>query len=142
MVEPIEKAKMESFLSRKVILWGRESLLTRAIETLLQEEIEWVVVRVPSDHEFDGLFEESRRVRPDVVILCTDFTPKDDSLVPLRLINEQLSNKVISIDFESNFTRVYSKQDIVLQGTSDLLSIIESRNSSVCTSGMEGGTGQ
>lgn len=111
--------------TRKAILWGREDLLAQAVSLFLEAERLWDVIRVPSSGGVDNLVEEVKRTSPDVVILCQERVDEDPSL-PVRLIQEQLCLKVITVGLESNLMQVHSKHSVIVKGTSDLLSVVES----------------
>lgn len=111
--------------TKKAVLWGREDLLGQAVGLFLEAERIWDVIRVSSDGGVDHLVQEVKRVNPDVVILCQERIAEDSSL-PVRLIQEQLCLKVISVGLESNLMQVYSKHSVIVRGISDLLSIVES----------------
>jgi len=125
MVKPIENADMEPIRIRKAILWGREDLLSQAVGHFLKVANTVDVVEVSSERGVEELIREIRRINPEVVILCQDKTDENSNL-PLLLINQQLCLKVITVELESNRLQVYSRQNVVIQKTSDLLSIVES----------------
>ena len=127
---------MESTSPRKIILWGRDDLLSQAIDLFLHVNQSWDVTRLSSDSGEEKLIEETQRISPEVVILCRERIVEDASL-PLRLINEQFCLRVVTVGMESNLMQVYSKQNVLLQGASELLSIVESGNFPICTSGEE-----
>lgn len=131
MIEPIKDIDAEPAHTRKVILWGQDDLLSQAIGLFLESNMTWEVTRVSKDGNVDDLIEEIQLVKPEVVILCEDRIDEKSTL-PSQLINASLCLKVISVGLESNLMQVHSKQNVILQGASDLLSIIESRNSSAC----------
>jgi hypothetical protein len=110
---------------RKAVLWGREDLLAQAVGLFLEAERVWDVNRVSSDGGVDHLIEEVKRTSPDVVILCQERVDEESSL-PVRLIQEQLCLKVITVGLESNLMQVHSKHSVIVRGVSDLLSIVES----------------
>ena len=125
MVEPIESTIVESAHIRKVVLWGDDDVLSQAIGHIFGVNMTWEVSRVQKKEDVGDLIEEIKRINPDVVILRDDRVDENSSL-PLRLLNEQLCPKVISLGLGSNLVQVYSKQEIILEGISDLLSIVES----------------
>jgi len=127
---------MEPTLTRKVVLWGRDDVLTQAVHSFLEAGANWEVARVSSSDDVENLFQRVIEEKPDVVVLCQDKA-FEDSVIQLSLINKQLCRKVVTVSLESNQVQVYSKQDILLQGGSDLLSIIDERNHSNCTSWKE-----
>ena len=135
MVEPVEKTNEGPARSRKAILWGGDDLLSQAVGLFLESSMTWDVIRVSSEEGVEKLIQETKRVNPEAVILCQDRV--GDSDLALRLINEQLCIKVLVVSLENNLMQVYSKHNVVIQGTSDLLSIFDSGNFSNCTLGKE-----
>ena len=127
---------MASTSPRKIILWGRDDLLSQAVDLFLQTTQTWDVIRLSSDSGVEKLIEETQRINPEVVVLCGEKVDEYSSL-PLRLINEQGCLRVVTVGLESNLMQVYSKQNVMLQGVSELLSIFESGNFPICTSGEE-----
>ncbi|MGE5377791.1 MAG: hypothetical protein ACM3XO_22250 [Bacteroidota bacterium] len=134
LIGPIANIDPQPVQSRKAILWGRDDLLAQVIGSFLKNT-EWDVIRISSDGDVENLIREMKRVKPEVVILCRYKT--DDSALALRLIEEQTCLKVITLGPDSNHTQVYSKQNIILGGSADLLSIIEKGNFSDYTPGKE-----
>lgn len=135
LIEP-EKPDPEARLTRKAVLWGREDMLSQSVSLFLEIGKTWEVIRVSSDGDIENLTRKIKAVRPEVVILCLDRVNGDYSL-PLHLINERLCFKVVTLSLENNVAQVYSKQNLIIQGVRDLLSIIEPENSSNCTPGKE-----
>ena len=136
-----EISDMEPALTRKAVLWGRDDVLTQAVHSFLEAGTNWKVARVSSSDDIRSLFQKVIEEKPDVVVFCQDRV-FEDSMLQLSLINEQLCRKVVTVSLESNQVQVYSKQDFLLQGGSDLLSIIEDGNFSTCTLGKKVKRGQ
>jgi hypothetical protein len=139
MTESVENTDVEPMRTRKAILWGQDNLLSESVGFFLESSLTWDVIRVKSDEDVDHLFEETKRINPEVVILCTDRTLKDSRL-PLRLIHEQNCLRVVTVSLENNQIQVHSKHNVVIQGVSDLLSIVEAGNFSDCVPGKEAGS--
>jgi hypothetical protein len=137
VIEPMETADMESTSPRKIVLWGQDDLLSQSITRLfLESNMTWDVIRVTRDGDVGDLIKEVERIKPEVVILCEDKADEKSTL-PSLLINEQHCPKVVTVSLKSNLMQVYSKHNIILQGASELLSIVESGNYPNCTSGKE-----
>ena len=132
LIDPTGNTDAESTSARKAILWGQDNLLSQAVEMFLEESMVWNVIRISSDEGNEKLFQETREIDPDVVILCINRFDESSSL-PLQLINQQTNLKVITLGLESNLMQVYSRQNVILQGVSDLLSIVKSRTYTDCT---------
>lgn len=127
IIEPMGAIDMESTSPRKIILWGRDDLLSQAVDHFLQTSQSWEVTRVSSESGVEKLIQETHRINPEVVFLCREKVDEDSSL-PLRLINEQVCLRVVTVGLESNLMQVYSKQNIILREVSDLLYIIDTGN--------------
>lgn len=121
---------------RKVIIWGREDLLSQAVSRVLEAGRSWEILRVSSTENIEKLIQKIQTTKPEVVILCQDGV-KEDSILPMKVINAQSRLKVVSLSLANNLIQVYSKTDVMVQGGMDLLSIIEPENSSVWTPGKE-----
>ncbi len=133
IIEPTGAMDMESTSPRKIILWGRDDLLSQAVDLFFQTSQSWEVTRLSSESGVEKLIQETHRINPEVVVLCREKVDEDSSL-PLRLINEQVCLRVVTVGLESNLMQVYSKHNIMLQGASELLSIVESGNFPICAS--------
>ena len=127
IIEPMGAIDMESNSPRKIILWGRDDLLSQAVDLILQTSQSWEVTRLSSESGVEKLIQETHRINPEVVFLCREKVDEDSSL-PLRLINEQGCLRVVTVGLESNLMQVYSKQNIILREVSDLLYIIDTGN--------------
>jgi len=136
LIDPTGSKGAESTSPRKAILWGLDTLLSQAVEMFLLESMAWNVIRISSDEGSEKLFQETRQIDPDVVILCIDRFDEISSL-PLQLIDQQQNLKVVTLGLESNLMQVYSRQNVILQGVPDLLSIVYPRTFTDCTLGKE-----
>jgi len=131
LIGPVENTNPVPAVSHKAILWRQDDVLAQAVDSFL-EKMEWEVTQISNDESVERLIQETKRIAPDVVILC-QYKSDDDAVLPWRLINEQPCLKVVTIGMDSNLLHVYSKQDVVLKGATDLLSILESGQFSDCT---------
>lgn len=127
LIKPMGAMTMEQSSPRNIILWGRDDLLSQAVDLFLQTNQSLNVIRLSSDIGVEKLMQEIQSINPDVVVLCREKVD-DDSSLPLRLINEQACLRVVTVGLESNLMQVYSKHNVVLQGASELLSIIDTGN--------------
>ena len=133
MIDSLGSSEKVSIRSRKVVLWGWDGLLAQSIGLFLEADMNWDVIRILDGTGIDKLMEETKRIIPEVVILCQERVDVE-SVLPMRLISEHLCQKVVAVSLESNLMQVYSKHEVMLQGASDLLSIIESGDFSNCIS--------
>lgn len=123
--------------TRKAILWGSENLLVRSVELFLEAGSTWDVLRISTDLGEDVLIGAIKKTDPEVVILCADN--EGGSELSLRLISGHPRLKVVVIGLESNLLQVYSSQHVMIEGVSDLLSILEAGNYSDCAPEKEAG---
>src|SRR5262245_7182426 len=86
LIGPILNAEPEPSHTRRAILWGRDDLLAQAIGSFLKNT-EWEIIRVSNDEGVEILIRETKRVSPEVVILCR--YKEEDAALALRLIDEQ-----------------------------------------------------
>jgi len=136
MIDPVGNPEEKTTRSRKVVLWGGDDLLVQAVSFFLQAGKDWDLIRVSNDGGVDQLVEDAKQIDPEVIILCQDRIDEGATL-PLLLINEHLCLKVVTVSLESNLMQVYSKQNVILEGGAELLSIIETGNFPRCTFGKE-----
>ncbi len=113
--------------SRKVILWGRESLFADSVEFFLKTGAGWDVVKLSSDCGIDHLLHQVETIKPAVVILCQEKDASDKTLL-MQLAQIQYCSKIVTVSLESNLIQVYSKHNLIMHNVSDLLAIIETRN--------------
>ena len=125
LIGPLVNAEPELSQKRRAILWCRDDLLSLAVGSFLKST-DWDVIRVSNDGNAENLIREIKCVHPEVIILCR--YEADNSTLALRLIDGQCCLKVITIGLDSNQMQVYSKQSLLLQKASDLLSVIEKEN--------------
>jgi hypothetical protein len=134
LIGPVEKSQPETN-ARRAIVWGQDNLLARAVSSFLKDTI-WEVFSIANDGNIETLIQEIKRLNPEVVFLCRYRVEEEDSVLPLRLIEQHPCLKVITLGLDSNLMQVYSKQKIILQGAADLLSILENGNPN-CTQEQE-----
>lgn len=126
LIGPVEKAQPET-ASRRAIVWGQDNLLVQAVSSFLKGTV-WEVFSIANDGNIEMLIQEIKNLDPEVVFLCSYRVEEEDSILPLRLIEQHPSLKIITLGLDSNLMQVYSKQKIILQGAADLLSILENGN--------------
>jgi hypothetical protein len=136
LIGPILNTEPEAVSARRAIVWGRNDLLVQAVGSFLMGR-NWEITHVSGCQEVDVLLLETKRIHPEVVILC--WEEPGESALAFRLIDEQACLKVITLGLDSNLMQVYSKQNVVLQEASDLLTILEQGNFSDCIPGKEAG---
>ena len=136
LIGPILKAEPEAVSARRAIIWGRNDLLVHAVGSFLKSR-NWEITHVPGDQDAEILLLQTKQIHPEVVILCREEA--DESALAFRLIDEQACLRVMTLGLDSNLMQVYSKQNIHLQGASDLLAILDQGIVSDCRPGKEAG---
>jgi hypothetical protein len=126
LLGPIENKDPGQAPSRTAVIWGPDDLLAQAIEFFLKAEDTWQVIRISADQSVEDLFEQIKRIRPDVIILHTGNCAGNTSLAA-QLLQDFPKLRVITTSLEDNQMQVYSKYSIRVRNASELLSIIEDR---------------
>lgn len=109
---------------KKVILWGREDLLGRAVEFFLTIREKCEVIRVPDQQGLEALTQQLEAANPEVVILYQGDCASGSDL-PLQLMQSRSELKVITFSLENNSLEIYNKQKVWVRNVADLLSIVE-----------------
>ena len=108
---------------KTIMLWGQENLLSSTLELILSTQKEWRVVNIISEGNCDALIQELDKVDPDVIIFHRDVFEENFQL-PTLLFQNHPKLKVITASLASNTIEVYSKQNIKIKSSSDLISAV------------------
>ena len=127
LLGPVENTDPDQSHSRKAVIWGPDDLLARAMEFFLKAEETWHVIRISTDQSIEGLFDQIKRIQPDVIILHTGNCAGNNGLA-IQLLEDYPNLRVVTTSLEDNQMQVYSKSSICIRNASDLLSIIEDRH--------------
>jgi hypothetical protein len=109
---------------RMILIWGREDILSASIEAYLADVPDCQVISITTQEDIQEFVLPEQFGIPDIVIINQTSTNQTADL-PLRLLHCHPSIKVITIRLEDNLMEIYSKQNILVQQTSDLLGAIE-----------------
>ena len=113
-----------SSIMKTVILWGREDLLGKAIESLLNTTHQWQVIKILGNHDARVLAREVEKANPEIVFInqggCVDEFP-----IPIHLLQDFPDLRIITVNTENNLVEVYNRQKVWINKASDLLSIID-----------------
>lgn len=129
----VDSDRMPFFIDRRlnvmtkpkvIVIWGCEDILTASIEGLLSTITECHVIRITSKEDLEALLSGEETRRPDIVIINRQFNHRANTL-PLHLLQDHPAIKVIAIGLENNLMEIYSKQNILVQQTSDLIGVIQ-----------------
>jgi len=108
---------------RKVVLWGEADLFMDSVELFLNKA-GWQVTKLLSECDLEGFIQQVQFVKPDVVILCQETDAERPGIL-IKLSQVQSCSKVVVLNLENNFVHVFGRQHVLVQGVSDLLSVIE-----------------
>ena len=112
--------------SKVIMLMGQDDLLSYSVDLFLTTHKEWHVVNMSFEQNLDTLFQMVAKVNPDVVIIQQGGDSCYSSL-PVSLLQDNPSLKVITLNLNDNFMEVYSKQNILVGSSTDLFSVIETQ---------------
>ncbi len=110
--------------SQKIVLWGNEDVLEKAIEIFLSGQKDWEVIRIPGDVCDDDLIAKVLQANPNVAILCLNSSDRE-AAIHTRLMEQCPGVKVITISLENNQMDVYQKVKVRVDEVSDLISAVE-----------------
>jgi len=109
---------------KTILIIGREDILSYSVELYLTNQKGWNVVSFSNKENLDELIRAVNKVNPDVVIIHQEDQAHPLNL-PTILLQDHPSLKVITLSLNNNLMEVYSKQNILVQSTTDLISVIE-----------------
>ena len=116
-------------IAKLIIVWGNEDILCAAIESILAAQTNWKVVGTSSKADFEALIQSLETVQSDIVIIHSAHQ-SDPTNLPLQLLQDYPTLKVISVTLENNALEVYSKQKIIVNQATDLIQAIENEPAS------------
>ena len=114
---------MDYMDSKVIIVWGDDSLLLTAVETLLNTGEGLRVIRLSDRLNNDLLIHHVKEARPDVFILHEGLFAGKTRLLT-KFLQDFPRLKIITLSLDDNLLKIYSKQTLAIQKSSDLLSII------------------
>jgi hypothetical protein len=108
--------------SKTVVLWGSEDILIASVESILASKKEWEVVSLSNKEDIDTLVQAVETTHANIVIMQRG-EHSDPTILPMQLIKDLPSLRVITISLENNSMEVFSKQKIWVKDVSDLISV-------------------
>lgn len=110
--------------SKTIVLWVLDDLLSSSVELFLTAQKDWNVINISGEEHLDSVFQTVDKVKPDVVILHKEKqTGRLD--LPHVLLQNHPNLKVIVVSLKNNLMEVYSKQNILVKSTADLIFAVE-----------------
>jgi len=115
-------------MSKTIVLWGQDDLLSYSVELFLTNHADWHVVNMSFEQNLNALFQVVAKMNPEVVIIQQGGDSCYSS-VPIILLQDHPSLKVITLSLNNNLMEVYSKQNINVESSTDLFTVIEAQSS-------------
>ena len=110
--------------SKTAVLWGSEDILISSIESILSSNKEWEVVSLSKEEDIDVLIQTVESTHANIVIMQQPENG-DPSFLPMKLIKDIPSLKVITVNLGNNSMEVFCKQKIWVKDVSDLISVFD-----------------
>lgn len=115
---------------KKVVLWGREDLLSSSVELFLAAQKGWKVINVFDEDNPETLIKTVDSIHPDIVIMQKGDLAIHSNL-PTILLHDHPKLKVVTINQNNNMMEVFSKQNILITSASDLISVVDADRTAV-----------
>jgi hypothetical protein len=119
----ILKSKTE-MKSRKVIVWGKNDLLSSSVISFLSALKDWEVINLSNGQGIDDLIQEVETIRPDAIIIYQRYCARSAHL-PAQLLSIYSGISVITINSDDNLMEIYNKKQVNVREPSDFISAIE-----------------
>ena len=113
-------------MSKTIVLWGQDDLLSYSVEMFLSNLKDWHVVNMSNEQNLNALFQVVEKVNPDVVIIQQGGDSCYSS-IPIILLQDNPNIKIITLNLNNNLMEVYSKHNILVESSMDLFSVIEAQ---------------
>jgi hypothetical protein len=113
-----------SVISKQVIVWGRDDLLSWSVMSFLSARKDWEVISLLKGQSIDDLIQETETVHPDAIIVY-QWDSAGNANLPAQLLSIYPDITVITVNPDDNSMDVYNKKQTCIQKVSDLISAIE-----------------
>jgi len=111
-------------MTKTIVLWGNNDLLSSYIEHFLTTQKDWTVINLSIEQKLETVIEVVDEVNPNIVIIQMGERT-DASGAPTILLRDHPDLQVITLSLNNNLMEIYSKQDILIQSATDIISVIE-----------------
>jgi len=108
---------------KRIFILSSHPLFSAGVETLLRDETGLELVGRETSP--DRAIERIKELKPDIVILDTDYATCNSDPVLIRIFQEQLGIQVIGMNLQDNRICIYHEERRVVQCVDDLKSIIK-----------------
>ena len=109
---------------KTILLLGQDDLLSTYVERILSEHVGWEVVFVSMEQPTEEIYSILENLSADVAISQHENHPCISKALSL-LFHANPKLKLITITLKSNMMEIYSKKNILIQSSADLISAIE-----------------
>ena len=110
--------------SKMIVIWDREDILSSSIKLFLAAKEDWKIVSIANKEGLEALRLAVETAQPDIVIIHEGCQSGPANL-PMQLLQDYPTIKVITISLENNLMEIFSKQKILVKQVSDLIGAIE-----------------
>ena len=110
--------------SKMIVIWGGDDLLSTSIKYFFATKENWKVVSISNQQDLDALLPVGDSTDLDVVVIH-QACQNDAVNLPVCLLRDYPTIKVILLSLENNLLDIYSKKEILIEQSSDLISAIE-----------------
>ncbi|HNK63145.1 MAG TPA: hypothetical protein PLE14_03795 [Anaerolineales bacterium] len=116
---------VDTMKSKVLVISRHESLLGRAVEHIVTEEREWMVLRASDDDNVMDIVRKVDEAGPNIVVISQD-EPANDERLSMLVLHECLTvKKVIIVSLNANEIEVFYKQRIQVKSPQDLFLEVE-----------------
>jgi len=112
-------------VQKKVLLYSNGNLLDLSVRNLISNDQD-LQLTVLNSVGFEQLVETSSRLKPDVIVLPQEVLAENSGLLNRLLKSGQQNSQIITLDDEQNIFHVYSRHEVMIQQSSDLMQVIRS----------------
>ena len=110
--------------SKMILTWGGEDILSSSIELFLAKKSNWQVKHLSGQDDPNQLLEAVYQSKPDIVIIHQ--VSRNHSInLPSQLLQIDPCIKVIVISLEDNLMDIYTKQKMLVNKATDLITFID-----------------
>lgn len=115
--------KMNTPQEKTAVLWGGENLLGSVVESLLDSQNMWRIVRISDGLDKGAVIKEIKNLKPGVLIIYTKQELVEVQAL-IQLLDECPDLKIITVSPESNSVQIYNKQRVWIKSSEDFLTMM------------------
>lgn len=115
--------KMDTPQEKIAVLWGGENLLGSVVESLLDSQNMWRIVRISDGLDKGAVIKDIKNLKPGVLIVYTKQELVEVQAL-IQLLDECPDLKIITVSPESNSVQIYNKQRAWIKSSEDFLTMM------------------